>query len=35
MKCQKCSKLATFHITDIERGKPASTISVTSTPGST
>ncbi|MFO0950447.1 MAG: UvrB/UvrC motif-containing protein [Isosphaeraceae bacterium] len=22
MKCQKCSKPATFHITDIERGKP-------------
>lgn len=22
MKCQKCSKQATFHITDIERGKP-------------
>jgi protein arginine kinase activator len=22
MKCQKCAKLATFHITDIERGKP-------------
>jgi protein arginine kinase activator len=22
MKCQKCAKPATFHITDIERGKP-------------
>lgn len=22
MKCQKCSKPATYHITDIERGKP-------------
>ena len=22
MKCQKCSKPATFHITDIEKGKP-------------
>ena len=22
MKCQRCSKPATFHITDIERGKP-------------
>jgi protein arginine kinase activator len=22
MKCQKCAKLATFHITDIERGTP-------------
>jgi protein arginine kinase activator len=22
MKCQKCAKLATFHITDIEHGKP-------------
>ena len=22
MKCQKCTKPATFHITDIERGKP-------------
>lgn len=22
MKCQKCAKQATFHITDIERGKP-------------
>jgi len=22
MKCQKCAKVATFHITDIERGKP-------------
>lgn len=22
MKCQKCSKQATYHITDIERGKP-------------
>ena len=22
MKCQKCPKAATFHITDIERGKP-------------
>lgn len=22
MKCQKCAKVATFHITDIDRGKP-------------
>ena len=22
MKCQKCGKLATYHITDIEQGKP-------------
>jgi protein arginine kinase activator len=22
MKCQKCGKLATYHITDIEKGKP-------------
>ena len=22
MKCQKCAKPATFHITDIEQGKP-------------
>ena len=29
MKCQRCAKPATFHITDIERGKPGNSTSAT------